>query len=128
VRCHPLVAASKIFEATWVRVPVWSRETLSQTSSRTARKSAVVTESNMRDPQVKNYFTERLTLTNPRMLIMQRNHKILHPRPLFARASVAESDNAAMHLPKSDQSITTDPSSRWGYGPLGEPLLIDLRV
>lgn len=49
----PLVTASRIFEATWVRVPVSVRETFSQTSSSTARKSAVVAGSNMGDPHRK---------------------------------------------------------------------------
>lgn len=38
----PCRAASRIFEATWVRAPVSSRETFTQTASRTVRKSAVV--------------------------------------------------------------------------------------
>lgn len=42
----PLLAASKILEATWARVPVSLRGRPSQTSSRTACKSAVVVASN----------------------------------------------------------------------------------
>ncbi|MGY4498217.1 hypothetical protein ACVWYH_002148 [Bradyrhizobium sp. GM24.11] len=42
----PLLAASKILEATWARVPVSLRGRPSQTSSRTVRKSAVVVASN----------------------------------------------------------------------------------
>lgn len=52
----PLVAASKIFEATWARVPVSFRETFSQTSSRIVRRSAVVAESNMGDPRLQNHL------------------------------------------------------------------------
>lgn len=47
----PLVAASRIFDATCVRAPISRWETLSQTSSRTARKSAVVAVSNMPYPR-----------------------------------------------------------------------------
>ena len=46
----PLVAASKIFDATCVRAPISLRETLWHTSSKTARKTAVVVVSNMRCP------------------------------------------------------------------------------
>jgi len=38
----PLVAASSIFEATWLRGPISRCDTLSQTSSKTARNSAVL--------------------------------------------------------------------------------------
>lgn len=64
----PLVAASRIFEATWARAPVSCRETLSQTSSRTARKSAVVAESNMGAPHRKSYFRAIAPVPNSRVL------------------------------------------------------------
>jgi hypothetical protein len=50
-----LAADSRILEATWVRAPVPKRETSSQTSSSTARKSAVVAESNMGSPSKERY-------------------------------------------------------------------------
>ncbi|MEY9590681.1 hypothetical protein ABIA06_002972 [Bradyrhizobium yuanmingense] len=47
----PLVAVSRIFEATCVRAPICRPKTLSHISSSTARKSAMVAVSNMRCPQ-----------------------------------------------------------------------------
>lgn len=47
----PFVAASRILDGTWALVPDSKREMSSQTSSRTARRSAVVAGSSIGDPQ-----------------------------------------------------------------------------
>ena len=47
----PFVAASRILEATCARAPVSYWDMFSHTSSKTARRSAVVSASNIGDPQ-----------------------------------------------------------------------------
>lgn len=78
----PLLAASRSFEATCARTPLSLQETLSQTSSRSARRSAVVAASNIGDfPTIEENDSTRASLCLP---LTSSSPRVVPPRGSLA--------------------------------------------